>query len=635
MNYISKKLNKIIKTPSSKKNNQTPEIRNINYSKVKELKSACQIHENYFQRNKYLDEKLKDWNNNTNDCIYHVKYNKNKIFSKPPLPEKKESKNIIYIKHDKYYSKDKIKSNEVSQISKSLFMNSDKYGEYNLDDTYPTNDTDNNKNNYNNNFTYTINVDKIKSNNIFKSNYINYTIKYKTIDNNNNYMKNNYIKRNSYNIKAISDFYQDIRNNDDSWFKKNFTRISHISEKPTKAKSSTRKKAKLNNLKEKIQLSKPIIIKKFNSFSKNNNNFYYEMKKEGKDNKIKSLDKRNNNKDKENKFPNINKNLFNKIQISSRKENSNRSRFINKSLNLINSDIKIIRNKILIIDKKENSNSQNKGKSFNINTFIKSNILHKKNIENKRTITNYSFIPIKRKDNRSMTKNINDIKEITSKYKQIYKIANYNKIKLNINNSINSSINNINKTKNSHKIYNRHEMIKINLLAKTAKKECDKCHKKIYSHLFKIHYNSHPSEIFKWLYLGSFANACDISELRRIRINYILNCAIECNNKNLPKDIKELHLKIKDYENFELYNYFEKANEFINKCKLEGGVILVHCKYGISRSASFIIAYLIKNMRYTLDYSLKFVSKKRSQIKPNKGFIGQLHIYEEYCLGKK
>ena len=167
------------------------------------------------------------------------------------------------------------------------------------------------------------------------------------------------------------------------------------------------------------------------------------------------------------------------------------------------------------------------------------------------------------------------------------------------------------------------------LLSKIAKKKCDKCNKLIDSHLFKIHYNSHPTEIFNWLYLGTFTNACDINELRRLKINYILNVANECNNKNLPRDIKEMKLNIKDSEKFEILIYFEEANEFINKCKSEGGILLVHCKLGISRSASFILAYLIKYHKLTLKSALEFVKQKRNQIKPNEGFMKQLYEYEK------
>ena len=57
--------------------------------------------------------------------------------------------------------------------------------------------------------------------------------------------------------------------------------------------------------------------------------------------------------------------------------------------------------------------------------------------------------------------------------------------------------------------------------------------------------------------------------------------------------IKELYLKIHDYKEFEHLDFFEKGNDFINKCKNEGWVIFGYCKYGISRSVSIIISYLI------------------------------------------
>ena len=167
-----------------------------------------------------------------------------------------------------------------------------------------------------------------------------------------------------------------------------------------------------------------------------------------------------------------------------------------------------------------------------------------------------------------------------------------------------------------------------------VKKECDICFKLIETHLFKIHYNSHPTRILSWLYLGTFSNACDIEELRRNKINYVLNCAQECNNTKLPPDIKEYHLNVRDVEDFNIIEYFEEANDFINKCRLSGGNILVHCKFGISRSPTFIIAYLYKYDNYSIDEALKFVSQKRNKIKPNKGFMNQLYQYEEF-FGKR
>ena len=167
------------------------------------------------------------------------------------------------------------------------------------------------------------------------------------------------------------------------------------------------------------------------------------------------------------------------------------------------------------------------------------------------------------------------------------------------------------------------------LLSIHPKVECFICNKFIESHLLQIHINTHPSQIFNWLYLGTFTNACDKEELRRINIKYILNCASDCKNKSLPEDIEELHLKVRDEKNFNLLPFFEQSNEFINKVRLLGKNILIHCKYGISRSVAFVMAYLIKYFGFDVNSAFEFIKKQRDIINPNKGFIEQLKQYEK------
>ena len=161
------------------------------------------------------------------------------------------------------------------------------------------------------------------------------------------------------------------------------------------------------------------------------------------------------------------------------------------------------------------------------------------------------------------------------------------------------------------------------------KKECLICHKYIETHLIKIHFNSHSSKIFNWMFLGTFSNACDIEELRRIGVNYVLNCAAECQNTHLPDDIIELHLNIRDEKKFDLSPFFEESNKFINKAKMSGGALLIHCKYGISRSVSLIIAYLIKYLGFSVIRALNFLRNIKQQINPNEGFLEQLFEYEK------
>ena len=77
----------------------------------------------------------------------------------------------------------------------------------------------------------------------------------------------------------------------------------------------------------------------------------------------------------------------------------------------------------------------------------------------------------------------------------------------------------------------------------------------------------------------------------------------------------------------EIVDYMEKARK--NKCN-----ILVHCYMGKSRSASAIIAYLIKYKKYSFESAVKFLKNLRNIINPNFGFVSQLKEYEKLCLEK-
>uniref|UniRef100_A0A6B2LJQ5 protein-tyrosine-phosphatase n=1 Tax=Arcella intermedia TaxID=1963864 RepID=A0A6B2LJQ5_9EUKA len=60
-----------------------------------------------------------------------------------------------------------------------------------------------------------------------------------------------------------------------------------------------------------------------------------------------------------------------------------------------------------------------------------------------------------------------------------------------------------------------------------------------------------------------------------------------------------------------------------------GERVLVHCDAGISRSATMVIAFLIKIQNMTLPNALKFLKTKRPEVEPNHGFLYQLFSYEK------
>lgn len=62
--------------------------------------------------------------------------------------------------------------------------------------------------------------------------------------------------------------------------------------------------------------------------------------------------------------------------------------------------------------------------------------------------------------------------------------------------------------------------------------------------------------------------------------------------------------------------------------------VLVHCRLGVSRSASIVLAYLLKNSDKSLKEVWKEVREKRPIVKPNPSFIKQLMYLEAKWKGQ-
>lgn len=63
-------------------------------------------------------------------------------------------------------------------------------------------------------------------------------------------------------------------------------------------------------------------------------------------------------------------------------------------------------------------------------------------------------------------------------------------------------------------------------------------------------------------------------------------------------------------------------------CRKNHSKCLVHCKMGVSRSASTVIAYAMKEYGWSLEKAYNFVKQKRNITRPNAGFMRQLAEYE-------
>nr|XP_005999318.1 PREDICTED: protein phosphatase Slingshot homolog 3 [Latimeria chalumnae] len=135
-----------------------------------------------------------------------------------------------------------------------------------------------------------------------------------------------------------------------------------------------------------------------------------------------------------------------------------------------------------------------------------------------------------------------------------------------------------------------------------------------------------PSKIFEHLYLGSEWNASNLEELLCNGVGYILNVTREIDNF-FPETFEYFNIRVYDDEVADLMQYWKDTYKFITKAKKNHSKVLVHCKMGVSRSASTVMAYAMKEYGWTLDAAYRHVKERRAVARPNPSFMKQLNIY--------
>ncbi|KAI9807360.1 MAG: hypothetical protein M1833_000103 [Piccolia ochrophora] len=76
-----------------------------------------------------------------------------------------------------------------------------------------------------------------------------------------------------------------------------------------------------------------------------------------------------------------------------------------------------------------------------------------------------------------------------------------------------------------------------------------------------------------------------------------------------------------------IYQQGEEASSDANTSPPATSNVLVHCEQGISRSATIMVAYLMRKQRRSRDEVLAEVRSKRSQVKPSANFMRQLEVW--------
>jgi len=139
-----------------------------------------------------------------------------------------------------------------------------------------------------------------------------------------------------------------------------------------------------------------------------------------------------------------------------------------------------------------------------------------------------------------------------------------------------------------------------------------------------------PCRVADGLYIGAIGAARNLKALRKRGITHILNASpiVPCYFRDNPEGaFQYLTIPIYDDASVDISGHLEEANAFIEAGRKTGGV-LVHCYAGQSRSAAFIMAYLISRQGMSLVDAWEAVRAARPGAQPNSGFLHQLAEYE-------
>ncbi len=137
------------------------------------------------------------------------------------------------------------------------------------------------------------------------------------------------------------------------------------------------------------------------------------------------------------------------------------------------------------------------------------------------------------------------------------------------------------------------------------------------------------SLVFKNLFIGSFSDAIDPLFLKQNNIKLIVNAAKEIVIDYTIfgiEDMNVVRLNLDDIDSqlLNVNNSLDRTLEIMKQYIDQNKGVLVHCRAGVSRSASVIIAYLMKYHNMSFNHAYSYLINKRPIVNPNAGFITQL-----------
>lgn len=137
-----------------------------------------------------------------------------------------------------------------------------------------------------------------------------------------------------------------------------------------------------------------------------------------------------------------------------------------------------------------------------------------------------------------------------------------------------------------------------------------------------------PDQVLDFLFIGSLRTAQEQRVYDDLQITRVVTCGLGM-SITLGEGMDQLLLGLADTVDANLSGHLQKGVDYIADAKAKNEKVLVHCFAGLSRSASLVCAYLMREYRWSFEKSLDFIRLARPNACPNDGFVKQLEAFEK------
>jgi hypothetical protein len=135
-----------------------------------------------------------------------------------------------------------------------------------------------------------------------------------------------------------------------------------------------------------------------------------------------------------------------------------------------------------------------------------------------------------------------------------------------------------------------------------------------------------PAEVLDGrVFLGNKSHANNLTTLQRLGVTHVLNVSRDNTAPWKSHGMIYCHCYVADSVQSDISRYFDQAYNFIRGALDEsGGVVLVHCAGGVSRSSALVVSFLMRSNGWSLSDSLAYIRQRHPAAAPNYAFIHQL-----------